>query len=64
MVEKQAENGMVLVQQYRGVMVMIQQNYIRRTATNGTDNLTCTYPENLAFTFMRLPYSILKTHLS
>jgi xanthosine utilization system XapX-like protein len=34
MVEKQAEDGMVLVQQYRGVMVMIQQNYTRRTATN------------------------------
>ena len=34
MVEKQAEDGMVLVQQYRGVMAMIQQNYTRRTATN------------------------------
>jgi xanthosine utilization system XapX-like protein len=34
MVEKHAEDGMVLVQQYRGVMAMIQQNYTRRTATN------------------------------
>ena len=34
MVEKQAEDGMILVQQYRGVMAMIQQNYTRRTATN------------------------------
>ncbi len=34
MVEKQAEDGTVLVQQYRGVMAMIQQNYTRRTATN------------------------------
>jgi xanthosine utilization system XapX-like protein len=34
MADKQAEDGMVLVQQYRGVMVMIQQNYTRRTATN------------------------------
>ncbi len=34
MVEKQVESGLVLVQQYRGVMVMIQQNYTRRTATN------------------------------
>ncbi len=34
MAEKQAEDSMVLVQQYRGVMVMIQQNYTRRTATN------------------------------
>ena len=30
----------------------------------GTDNLTCPSPENLTSTFMRLPYSILKTHLS
>jgi xanthosine utilization system XapX-like protein len=34
MTEKQAEDSMVLVQQYRGVMAMIQQNYTRRTATN------------------------------
>ncbi len=34
MVEKQVESGLVLVQQYRGVMAMIQQNYTRRTATN------------------------------
>jgi hypothetical protein len=34
MVEKQVESGSVLVQQYRGVMSMIQQNYSRRTATN------------------------------
>lgn len=34
MADKQAEYGMVLVQQYRGVMAMIQQNYTRRTATN------------------------------
>ncbi len=34
MAEKQAEDGMVLVHQYRGVMAMIQQNYSRRTGTN------------------------------
>ncbi len=34
MVDEQAKDGMVLVQQYRGVMAMIQQNYSRRTATN------------------------------
>jgi xanthosine utilization system XapX-like protein len=34
MTDKQAEEGMILVQQYRGVMTMIQQNYTRRTATN------------------------------
>jgi hypothetical protein len=34
MVDEQAEDGIVLVHQYRGVMAMIQQNYSRRTATN------------------------------
>ncbi len=33
-VDEQAEDGIVLVHQYRGVMAMIQQNYSRRTATN------------------------------
>jgi len=33
-------------------------------SVEGTDNLTCPDPENLASTFMLLPYSILKTHLS
>ena len=34
MTDKQSDDAMVLVQQYRGVMAMIQQNYTRRTATN------------------------------
>ena len=34
MTEKQAQDGMILAQQYRGVMAMIQLNYTRRTATN------------------------------
>jgi hypothetical protein len=29
-----SDDGTILVQQYRGVMAMIQQNYLRRTATN------------------------------
>ena len=34
MEKKQGDNSVVLVQQYRSVMAMIQQNYARRTATN------------------------------
>ena len=38
--------------------------WLCKQSAAGTDNLTCPDLENLASTFMRLPYSILKTHLS
>ncbi len=34
MSDEKSEDGMLLVQQYRGVMSMIQQNYTRRSTTN------------------------------